>query len=127
LEEKVAALSTKSRLMTMGIRCPDHATPSIRKSWHYFANKRGRSVGIVRSRTKATEFSLVRSKSSSYIIELVGVFVQMREQTVTYLYIVNIIFRHISNMQIEYCTNYLDNKKVLGPTWNLSTQTILHS
>jgi hypothetical protein len=36
----------------MGIRCADHATPSIRKSWHYFA-----SVGIVRSRTKATEFS----------------------------------------------------------------------
>jgi hypothetical protein len=27
-----------------GIRCADHATPSIRKSWHYFANKR-RSLG----------------------------------------------------------------------------------
>jgi hypothetical protein len=26
------------------IRCADHATPSIRKSWHYFANKR-RSLG----------------------------------------------------------------------------------
>jgi hypothetical protein len=27
-----------------GIRCADHATPSIRNSWHYFANKR-RSLG----------------------------------------------------------------------------------
>jgi hypothetical protein len=44
--------------MTVGIRCADHTTPSIGKSWYYFANKR-RSVGIVRSRTKATEFSLV--------------------------------------------------------------------
>jgi hypothetical protein len=30
--------------MTAGIRCADHATPSIRKSWHYFANK-WRSLG----------------------------------------------------------------------------------
>jgi hypothetical protein len=36
--------SRKSRLTTVGIRCADHATPSIRKSWHYFANKR-RSLG----------------------------------------------------------------------------------
>jgi hypothetical protein len=50
------SLSRKSRLTTVRIRCADHATPSIRKSWHYFAN---RSVGIVRSRTKVTEFSLV--------------------------------------------------------------------
>jgi hypothetical protein len=28
------------RLKTGGIRCADHATPYIRKSWHYFANKR---------------------------------------------------------------------------------------
>jgi hypothetical protein len=30
--------------MTGGIRCADHATTSIRTSWHYFANKLGRSV-----------------------------------------------------------------------------------
>jgi hypothetical protein len=36
--------SRKARLTTGGIRCADHATPSIRKSWHYFANK-GRSLG----------------------------------------------------------------------------------
>jgi hypothetical protein len=32
--------SRKPRLTTGGIHCTDHATPSIRKSWHYFANKR---------------------------------------------------------------------------------------
>jgi hypothetical protein len=31
--------------------------PSIRKSRHYFADSGGRSVGIVRLRTKTTEFS----------------------------------------------------------------------
>jgi hypothetical protein len=43
----------------MGIRCADHVTPSTRKSRHNFADSGGRSVGIVRLRTKATEFSLV--------------------------------------------------------------------
>jgi hypothetical protein len=42
----------------VGIRCADHVTPSIRKSRHYFADSGGRSVGIVRLRTKATEFCL---------------------------------------------------------------------
>jgi hypothetical protein len=36
--------SRKPRLTTVGISCADHAAPSIRKSWHYFANKR-RSLG----------------------------------------------------------------------------------
>jgi hypothetical protein len=48
--------SRKPRLMAVGIRCADHVTPSARKSWHYFADSGGRSVGIVRLRTKATEF-----------------------------------------------------------------------
>jgi hypothetical protein len=43
----------------VGIRCADHVTASTRKSLHYFADSGGRSVGIVRLRTKATEFSLV--------------------------------------------------------------------
>jgi hypothetical protein len=33
---------------------------SIRKSRHYFADSGGRSVGIVRLRTKATEFSFFK-------------------------------------------------------------------
>jgi hypothetical protein len=36
--------SRKPRLTTGGTRCADHATSSIRKSWHYIANKR-RSLG----------------------------------------------------------------------------------
>jgi hypothetical protein len=44
LEEIVAALVKKTENTTGGIRCGDHATPSIRKSWYYFAKKR-RSLG----------------------------------------------------------------------------------
>jgi hypothetical protein len=46
-----------SSLTAVGIRCADHVTPSTRKRQHYFAEGGGRSVGIVRLRTKATEFS----------------------------------------------------------------------
>jgi hypothetical protein len=49
-------LFRKPRLTAMGIRCADHVTPSTRKSQHYFADSGGRSVGIVRLRTKAKEF-----------------------------------------------------------------------
>jgi hypothetical protein len=34
LNEKVAAPVKKTELTTGGIRCADHATPSIHKSWH---------------------------------------------------------------------------------------------
>jgi hypothetical protein len=44
LEEIVAASVKKIQTNDRGIRCADHATPSIRKSFHYFANKR-RSLG----------------------------------------------------------------------------------
>jgi hypothetical protein len=44
----------KPRLTAMGIRCADHATPSTRKTW---PTSGGRSVGVVRLRTTATEFS----------------------------------------------------------------------
>jgi hypothetical protein len=43
----------------VGIRCADHATLSIPKSWHYL-RRRGRSVGFVRLRTKATEFFILK-------------------------------------------------------------------
>jgi hypothetical protein len=51
--------SRKPRLTAVGIRCADHVTPSTRKSRHYFADSGGRSVVIVRLRTKATEYSIV--------------------------------------------------------------------
>jgi hypothetical protein len=60
----------------VGTRCADHATPSIRKSRHYFADRGGRSVGIVRLRTKATKFSF-----SLEVMDLRtdGVLVQLRD------------------------------------------------
>jgi hypothetical protein len=42
----------------VGIRCADHATPSLRKSLALtLPASGGRSVGIVRLRAKSTEFS----------------------------------------------------------------------
>ena len=44
----------------MGIRCADHVTPLYPQKLALTSpTGGGRSVGIVRSRTKATEFSLV--------------------------------------------------------------------
>ena len=44
----------------MGIRCADHMTPLYPQKLALTSPTRGgRFVGIVRSRTKATEFSLV--------------------------------------------------------------------
>jgi hypothetical protein len=40
----------------MGIRCADHATPSINNLTLTSPTSSGRSVGIVSSRTVATEF-----------------------------------------------------------------------
>jgi hypothetical protein len=51
--------SRKPRLTAVGIRCADHVTPSTRKGRHYFADSGGRSVGIVRLWTKATEFFIL--------------------------------------------------------------------
>jgi hypothetical protein len=45
LEEIVAAPVKKNENTTGGIRCADHVTPSIGKSWYYFAKKR-RSLGL---------------------------------------------------------------------------------
>jgi hypothetical protein len=59
--------------MAMGIHYADHVTPSIRKSRHYFADSSGRSVGIVRLRTKAAEFSLVLVSSLHCIVhQIIG-------------------------------------------------------
>jgi hypothetical protein len=49
--------SRKPRLTAVGIRCGDHATPSIRKKLALTSPRSGGcSVSIVRLRTKATEF-----------------------------------------------------------------------
>ena len=54
----------------MGIRCADHVTPLYPQKLALTSPTcGGRSVGIVRSRTKATEFSLG--------VQLVGLFVRV--------------------------------------------------
>ena len=49
----------------MGIRCADHVTPLYPQKLALTSpTGGGRSVGIVRSRTKATDFSLVLYKDA---------------------------------------------------------------
>jgi hypothetical protein len=59
LDRKVTAPVQKTENTAVGIRHADHVAPSIRKSWQTSPTSGGRSVGIVRSRTQAMEFSLV--------------------------------------------------------------------
>jgi hypothetical protein len=74
LEEIVAAPVKKTENTTGGIRCADHATPSISKRWNYFAKKR-RSLGWHSSqRTKATEFFLMFQINSDFILAKMRIF-----------------------------------------------------
>jgi hypothetical protein len=60
LKEKVAASVQKTENTAEEIRHADHVAPSIRKRLALTSpTSGGRSVGVVRSRTQATEFSLV--------------------------------------------------------------------
>jgi hypothetical protein len=60
LEEEVAAPVWKIENTAVGIRRSDHATPPIRKNLALTSpTSGGRSVGIVRSRTKVTELFIV--------------------------------------------------------------------
>jgi hypothetical protein len=53
-------LSQKAENTAVRIVYTDHATPSIRKSWHQLHRQKGHfSVGVFRSPTKAKEFSFV--------------------------------------------------------------------
>ena len=60
MNKKVAAPGLENRLTAVGTRCTDHVTPLYPQKLALTSpTGGGRSVGIVRSRTKATEFSLV--------------------------------------------------------------------
>ena len=59
-EKSSGSRSRKQRLTAVGSRCADHVTPlSPRKLALTSPTGGGRSVGIVRVRTKATEFSFM--------------------------------------------------------------------
>jgi hypothetical protein len=57
----------------MGIRRADHATHYPQKLALTLPTSCGRSVGIVRSRTKATEFSLVLKFLNNFQLALVSI------------------------------------------------------
>ena len=60
MNKKVAAPGLENRLTAVGTRCADHLTSLYPQKLALTSpTGGGRSVGIVRSRTKATEFSLV--------------------------------------------------------------------
>jgi hypothetical protein len=60
LDRKVATPVYKIENTAVGIRHADHVAPSVRKTLVITSlTSGGRSVGIVRSRTQAMEFSLV--------------------------------------------------------------------
>jgi hypothetical protein len=64
LEEKVAAPVQKTENTALGIHQAGHVSPSIRKTLALTSlTSRGRSAGIVSSRTQATEFFTSSSKT----------------------------------------------------------------
>ena len=66
-EKSSGSRSRKQRLMAVGTRCADHVTPLYPQKLALTSPTGGdRSVGIVRVRTKATEFNFSASSLFYY-------------------------------------------------------------
>jgi len=66
-EKSSGSRSRKQRLTAAGTRCVDHVTPLYPQKLALTSTAGGsRSVGIVRVRTKATEFSLMAGTLTVY-------------------------------------------------------------
>ena len=74
-EKSSGSSSRKQRLTAVGTRCAEHVTPlSPQKLALTSPTGGGRSVGIVRVRTKATEFSILIYRGRFVYTRLGGVF-----------------------------------------------------
>jgi hypothetical protein len=107
-----------SRLRAVGIRCADHVTPSTRRSRHYFADSGGRSVGIVRLRTKATEFSFRPIIWRACVISNVAWILNKCSNAVPFL---------VELWSIELTWNFLLLKYSRGRDVGLATLTVVRT
>ena len=79
-EKSSGSTSRKQRSTAVGTRCADHVTPLYPQKLALTSpTGGGRSVGIVRSRTKATEFRYIYDISSLRVNDLTLILLTWRK------------------------------------------------